>query len=59
MLELLYATGLRASEVVSIQMNDVDLEPRDPECRPYVTTQIHLSAGFATWCATKSTTRLI
>ncbi len=45
MLELLYATGLRASEVVSIQMNDVDLEHATLMCRHGKSQrQIHLSA---------------
>ncbi len=33
MLEVLYATGLRASEVVSLQLNDIDLEHSTLTCR--------------------------
>jgi len=33
MIELLYATGLRATEVVSLQMNDVDLSTSTLYCR--------------------------
>ena len=45
MLELLYATGLRATEVVSLQLSDVDLERATLTCRHVKTQrQIHLTA---------------
>lgn len=45
MLEVLYATGLRASEVVSLQLNDVDLDHAVLYCRQGKShRQIHLSA---------------
>jgi len=44
MLEVLYATGLRASEVVSLQLNDVDLDHAILYCRQGKShRQIHLS----------------
>lgn len=44
MLEVLYATGLRASEVVSLQLNDVDLDDAILYCRQGKShRQIHLS----------------
>ena len=45
MLELLYATGLRASEVVSLQVNDLDLDHATLTCRQGSTRrQVHLTA---------------
>ena len=44
MLELLYATGLRATEVVSLQLRDVDLEHSTLSCHQGKThRQLHLS----------------
>ena len=45
MLELLYATGLRASEIVSLQLRDIDLRQSTLYCRHGDSQrQIHLSA---------------
>jgi integrase/recombinase XerD len=45
MLELLYATGLRASEVVSLEVTDIDLERAALRCRHgEAMRDIHLSA---------------
>ena len=45
MLELLYATGLRATEVVSLRLADVDLDRAVLTCRHTATQrQIHLTA---------------
>lgn len=45
MLELLYATGLRASEVVSLQVKDVDLDHATLTCRQGNShRQVHLTA---------------
>lgn len=45
MLEVLYATGLRASEVVSVQLSDLDLDHASLSCRHGKTQrQIHLTA---------------
>jgi integrase/recombinase XerD len=43
MLEVLYATGLRATEVVSLQLSDIDLERGILTCRQGKSQrQIHL-----------------
>jgi len=48
MLELLYATGLRASEVVALQVNDIDVGRATLRCRHSDTArEIHLSADVA------------
>ncbi len=45
MLELLYATGLRATEVVSLQLKDVDLDHTTLTCRQGNSRrQVHLTA---------------
>ena len=45
MLELLYATGLRATEIVSLQLRDIDLDHSTLYCRHGDShRQIHLSA---------------
>lgn len=48
MLELLYATGLRASEIVSLEIADIDVEHCTLRCRHAGTTRdIHLATDVA------------